>query len=100
MATPPHANDRKIGLPPRTKSPAPFLSKTYDLLEAEEERRCVRVSGGGVGQSIVSWNSEGNGFVVWSPAEFSELMLPRYFKHKNFSSFVRQLNTYRVENPE
>ncbi|XP_057764503.1 heat stress transcription factor B-1-like isoform X2 [Salvia miltiorrhiza] len=71
----------------KMKSPAPFVSKTYDLLEAEAEERRG-------GEKIVSWNSEGNGFVVWSPAEFSELMLPNYFKHNNFSSFIRQLNTY------
>ncbi|KAI3887576.1 hypothetical protein MKX03_012963 [Papaver bracteatum] len=74
----------------RTRSPAPFLSKTYELLEEH--------LGGGDGDDdqhkIVSWNSTGTGFVVWSPQEFSELLLPKYFKHKNFSSFIRQLNTY------
>ncbi|XP_010242971.1 PREDICTED: heat stress transcription factor A-2c-like [Nelumbo nucifera] len=75
---------------PRTRSPAPFLCKTYDLLEEEEafdheSRRCKR---------IVSWNSEGNGFGVWCPEDFSQFILPRYFKHNNFSSFIRQLNTY------
>ncbi|CAM8998208.1 unnamed protein product [Rhodiola kirilowii] len=67
------------------RSPAPFLSKTYDLLEE---------AGDHVGKKIVSWNADGNGFVVWSTAEFAELLLPKYFKHNNFSSFIRQLNTY------
>ncbi|RDY13402.1 Heat shock factor protein HSF24 [Mucuna pruriens] len=76
-----------LGQSPRQRSPAPFLLKTYDLLEegeAEDNTNC----------KIVSWNSQGTGFVVWSPAEFSQLTLPRYFKHNNFSSFIRQLNTY------
>jgi heat shock transcription factor len=77
---------------PRTKSPAPFLSKTYDLLE--EGGAHGSVDDHPHGKRVVSWNAEGNGFVVWSPDEFSELTLPRYFKHSNFSSFIRQLNTY------
>ena len=74
-------------LSPRTKGPAPFLSKTYALLEEGAEN-------GDDSNKIVSWNADGTGFVVWSHAEFSELTLPRYFKHNNFSSFIRQLNTY------
>ncbi|KAJ7946977.1 Heat stress transcription factor B-2a [Quillaja saponaria] len=76
------------GQSPRPRCPAPFLSKTYDLVEeggGDED---------GKGKRIVSWTGEGTGFVVWSPAEFSEFILPRYFKHNNFSSFIRQLNTY------
>ncbi|KAI3836271.1 hypothetical protein MKW92_035917 [Papaver armeniacum] len=69
----------------RTRSPTPFLSKTYELLKEHL---------GDDQHKIVSWNSTGTGFVVWSPQEFSELLLPKYFKHKNFSSFIRQLNTY------
>ncbi|XP_047170360.1 heat stress transcription factor B-2a-like [Vigna umbellata] len=73
------------GQSPRQRCPAPFLLKTYDLLEEGESEDMTR---------IVSWNEEGSAFVVWSPAEFSEHTLPRYFKHNNFSSFIRQLNTY------
>lgn len=67
---------------PRSRCLAPFLTKTYDLIE------------GSGANHIVSWNDEGSGFIVWSPVEFSQFLLPRYFKHCNFSSFIRQLNTY------
>ncbi|KAL1327145.1 hypothetical protein HN51_037233 [Arachis hypogaea] len=73
----------QVGQSVRPRCPAPFLLKTYDLLEES-----------GNGGKIVSWNGDGSGFIVWSPAEFSDLTLPRFFKHNNFSSFIRQLNTY------
>ncbi|KAK9065747.1 hypothetical protein SSX86_015148 [Deinandra increscens subsp. villosa] len=63
-------------------SPSPFLVKTYMLVDDP------------VTDEVVSWNSDGSGFVVWQPAEFARDLLPTLFKHSNFSSFVRQLNTY------
>ncbi|KAJ3700134.1 hypothetical protein LUZ61_003839 [Rhynchospora tenuis] len=60
----------------------PFLSKTYDIVDDPSV------------DSVVSWSPAGNSFVVWDPHLFERAVLPRNFKHSNFSSFVRQLNTY------
>ncbi|KAG6435590.1 hypothetical protein SASPL_100464 [Salvia splendens] len=62
--------------------PPPFLSKTYDLVEDNDTNE------------IVSWSRGNNSFIVWDPQTFAVNLLPRCFKHNNFSSFVRQLNTY------
>ncbi|CAI9267972.1 unnamed protein product [Lactuca saligna] len=60
----------------------PFLSKTFDLVSDPRL------------DPIISWGGSGQSFVVWDPVEFARIILPRNFKHNNFSSFVRQLNTY------
>ncbi|CAN6461821.1 unnamed protein product [Victoria cruziana] len=75
------------------RNPAPFLWKTFDMVSSSEGD-VGGGSGGGGERRMVSWNEQGNGFVVWMPEEFSQLLLPKYFKHCNFSSFIRQLNTY------
>ncbi|WOL19157.1 heat stress transcription factor B-2c-like [Canna indica] len=62
--------------------PTPFLTKTYQLVDDPSV------------DDMISWNEDGSTFVVWRPAEFARDLLPKYFKHNNFSSFVRQLNTY------
>ncbi|CAG7889486.1 unnamed protein product [Brassica rapa] len=62
--------------------PPPFLTKTYDLVEDSRTNH------------VVSWSQANNSFIVWDPESFSMTLLPIFFKHNNFSSFVRQLNTY------
>lgn len=60
----------------------PFLSKCYDMVDDPST------------EATVSWSPAGDTFVVWDPPTFSRDLLPKYFKHNNFSSFLRQLNTY------
>lgn len=43
---------------------------------------------------IATWSDDGLTFVVKDPETFASEVIPQYFKHNNFSSFVRQLNFY------
>ncbi|KAI9018439.1 HSF-type DNA-binding-domain-containing protein [Hyaloraphidium curvatum] len=45
-------------------------------------------------QHYISWSAAGSSFVVCNVLEFSKEVLPKHYKHNNFSSFVRQLNMY------
>ncbi|CAL5226116.1 g8933 [Coccomyxa viridis] len=78
------------GAPPRhnedastsSQSVPPFLPKTYDMVSDPQT------------DDIISWSADGRSFTVWNQSECANMLLPQYFKHNNFSSFVRQLNTY------
>ena len=59
-----------------------FLPKAYEIVNDSATNE------------IIAWNEDGNGFIVKNVNKFSDEVLPKYFKHNNFSSFIRQLNMY------
>lgn len=58
-----------------------FLLSTYKMLQDETN------------QKIVRWKKTKKSFIITDPEKISSI-LPKYFKTKNFASFVRQLNLY------
>jgi hypothetical protein len=61
---------------------ANFLLKLYQILETDEYNH------------LIEWGENGKYFVVKNLNEFTDKICPKFFKHNNFSSFVRQLNMY------
>lgn len=63
-------------------APSGFLSKTYDIISDEKNHE------------YCDWGPNGDLVNIKKIEEFSKIVLPKYFKHSNFQSFVRQLNMY------
>eukprot|EP00536_Pseudo-nitzschia_multiseries_P003930 jgi/Psemu1/323221/estExt_fgenesh1_pg.C_630006 len=67
-----------------------FISKLFHIVDSDEPTAC--------------WVPGGKSFMILNVRKFSETVLPKYFKHNKFTSFVRQLNFYgfhklRIHNP-
>ena len=45
-------------------------------------------------EKYIKWDEDTNAIIIKNKETFSEKVLPKCFNHKNFSSFVRQLNSY------
>ncbi|KAI9498878.1 HSF-type DNA-binding-domain-containing protein [Zychaea mexicana] len=63
------------------RSQAAFVNKLYKMLEDSSIHH------------LISWSQNGDLFSVTNPTSFSRTVLPQYFKHNNWQSFVRQLNS-------
>ncbi len=73
----------EIVLPAPASANVPaFLAKLWKLVDDPDTN------------SMISWSPEGTSFVIHNQAEFTQSLLPYYYKHSNMASFVRQLNMY------
>nr|XP_006632884.2 PREDICTED: heat shock factor protein 3-like isoform X2 [Lepisosteus oculatus] len=59
-----------------------FVSKLWTLVDNSDTN------------DTICWSLNGMNFRIIDEQKFTEEILPRYFKHNNLSSFVRQLNMY------
>lgn len=60
---------------------SPFPVKLFDLLQIADEE-------------VVKWSENGRVFLICDMDRFTDEVLPKHFKHNNFTSFQRQLNFY------
>ena len=48
-------------------------------------------------KNIASWDSDGKSFTVYDKDRLGSEEIPKYFKHNQYSSFMRSLNSYRFK---
>ncbi|KAH9143899.1 hypothetical protein AeRB84_012123 [Aphanomyces euteiches] len=58
-----------------------FVKSLYDMISSAPP-------------AIASWVNEGRSFAIKEPKAFAMTILPKYFKHNSFNSFLRQLSFY------
>ena len=59
-----------------------FLQKIYEMLSRSEI------------SDVICWADDGLSFIIKDESRFANEEISKYFKHSNFSSFIRQLNMY------
>ena len=65
-----------------SKTEPSFLSKLYQILNDKEYI------------SYIHWSQDGLSVIISDPTGLSKKVLPKFYNHHNFASFVRQLNMY------
>jgi hypothetical protein len=83
----PSASD--VAGPPTNSNPDDDIIAGPDIA-----MKLYRILEEGTFKAIVSWAPKGDRFIIHDAAEFTKAVLPKLFRHSNFSSFVRQLNKY------
>ena len=63
-------------------SVAPFIQLLWKIMKDESNREHI------------DWSVDGLKIKIYNPHVFSQTVIPKFFKHKNIPSFVRQLNLY------
>ncbi|XP_043378863.1 heat shock factor protein 3 isoform X3 [Chelonia mydas] len=64
-------------------APVPgFLAKLWALVEDPGSN------------DVIAWGRDGQSFCILNEQRFAKELLPKYFKHNNICSFIRQLNMY------
>lgn len=69
-----------VQIPQKSAHANTFVHKLYNMVLDDQF------------QHLIAWNYTGASFIVCNIMEFARDVLPKHFKHNNFSSFVRQLN--------
>ena len=59
-----------------------FLSKLHDILKNNSYSK------------IIHWDTDGKRVIISDVVNLCNIVLPKFYKHHNYSSFVRQLNLY------
>ncbi|RMX66845.1 hypothetical protein DD238_004063 [Peronospora effusa] len=77
----PRAQSLQCPVPRECCSSGSFVSKLFRMIDSEPS-------------TIVSWCRGGSAFCIVDAKMMAEHCLPKYFRHRRFSSLIRQLNFY------
>ena len=59
-----------------------FLLKLFQILQTKKYN------------PFIHWSEDGKSIIISNITELTKKVLPKFFKHRNYASFVRQLNMY------
>ena len=77
---------RKRKLKKLSKSEPSFLSKLYQILSEKDYSQYIH------------WSHDGLSVIISDPTGLTKKVLPKFYNHHNYASFVRQLNMYNFQN--